>query len=397
VADVSDHVLDLRALVKRYGDVVALDQVSLAVPRGQVLAVVGPSGCGKTTLLQAVAGLTDVDAGEVLIDGTTVAGGGAWVPPERRRVGVVFQEHALFPHLTVADNVEFGLPRGRRRAARRREVLELVQLGHLADRYPHELSGGEQQRVALARALAPEPAVVLLDEPFSSLDTNLRAGLRRQTAEVLRSSGTTALFVTHDQQEALSIGDRVAVLHAGRIEQVGTPAAVFHAPISHFVATFLGEADMVRASATDGVASTAVGRLPVAGARDGTVDVMIRPHEVAMSAADDGNAVVAGSEFRGAYVLHELALDDGDRLRCEVAHMHALPAGTRVRVTVDAGHPMAAFAVVDHGVRATECHSHDDQPASGLSTDDQPAGGRSTGDQPAGGQSAGDQPTGSPA
>jgi iron(III) transport system ATP-binding protein len=339
-----DRVLDLNGVTKRYGDVVALDGVSLEVRRGEVLAVVGPSGCGKTTLLQVVAGLTTVDAGAIAIDGRAVAGSGAWVPPEHRRVGVVFQDHALFPHLTVADNVEFGIARDRDRRARRAEVLDLVRLDHLAERYPHELSGGEQQRVALARALAPRPAVVLLDEPFSSLDANLRVGLRQQTAAVLRAAGTTAVFVTHDQQEALSIGDRVAVLRAGRVEQVDRPPVVFHEPGTRFVATFIGEADLLTGHARDGVASTAVGEVPISGAPgDGEVEVMVRPHEVVAVPDASGAAVVVAGEFRGARIQHHIELDGGGRLRCEVPHTRAMVTGTRVRVTVDAGHPLAAF------------------------------------------------------
>ncbi|MBW3603990.1 MAG: ABC transporter ATP-binding protein [Actinobacteria bacterium] len=336
-------VVELAGVSRRYGNVVALDAVSLTVARGELLAVVGPSGCGKTTLLQVVAGLTAPDAGSVRIVDRVVVDGDVWVPPERRRVGVVFQDHALFPHLTVADNVAFGVPRGRGRAARRDEALDLVRLRHLVDRYPHELSGGEQQRVALARALAPAPEVVLLDEPFSSLDANLRTDLRQQTAAVLRAAGTTAIFVTHDQTEALSIGGRVAVLRAGRVEQCAEPETVFHAPTTRFAATFLGEADMVRGTARAGIADTPVGRLPVDDRLSGAVDVMVRPHEVAMVAAADGDARVERVEFRGATVLHVLALDAGLHLRCEIAHERQLPVGTRVRVTVDAGHPFAAF------------------------------------------------------
>jgi iron(III) transport system ATP-binding protein len=341
-------VVDLRGVTKRYRDVVALDDLSLQVKPREVLAVVGPSGCGKTTLLHVVAGLADVDGGTVDVAGRRVAGGGAWVPPEHRRVGVVFQEHALFPHLTVAGNVEFGLPRGRDRAARRGEVLDLVRLGHLADRYPHELSGGEQQRIALARALAPRPAVVVLDEPFSSLDANLRIGLRQQTAAVLRDAGTTAVFVTHDQQEALSIGDRVAVLHRGRLEQADRPHVVFHAPRTRFVATFIGEADLLPGHARDGLVSTVVGALPVNGViAEGACDVMVRPHEVVVEADPAGGAVVASTEFRGAHVQHLIELDGGYRLRCDVPHARALTTGARVRVTVDAGHALAVFPAVD--------------------------------------------------
>ncbi|HSJ43407.1 MAG TPA: ABC transporter ATP-binding protein [Euzebyales bacterium] len=339
-----DRVLQLEDATKRYGDVTALNGVSLAARRGELLAVVGPSGCGKTTLLHVIAGLTDVDAGRVTIGGRVVAGAGAWVPPEDRRVGIVFQEHALFPHLTVADNVSFGLPRGAGRRARCAEALDLVHLAHMGDRYPHELSGGEQQRVALARALGPRPTVVLLDEPFSNLDANLRVRLRRETAAVLRASGTTAVFVTHDRQEALSIGDRVAVLNDGRLEQVDRPEVVFHVPRTRFVATFIGEADLLAGEVRGCVADTVVGALPVTGVdADGRVDVMVRPHEVVVEIAGDANATVGHGEFRGAHVLHVLVLDGGGELRCEVPHTRALEEGARVRVSVDASHLLAAF------------------------------------------------------
>ncbi len=341
-------VLSLRGVTRRYDGTAAVDDVDLDVHRGEVVAVVGPSGCGKTTLLQAIAGLTGVDAGRVEIDGQVVTeAGGHWTPPEQRRVGVVFQEHALFPHLTVAENVEFGLVelRGRReRSARRDEVLRLVRLSALADRYPHELSGGEQQRVALARALAPRPALLLFDEPFSSLDPNLRVELRRQTARVLRETGATAVFVTHDREEALSIGDRVAVLHDGRLEQLDTPEAVFHSPTTRFVARFVGEADLLPGDARDGVATTAAGELRLAGpALDGPVDVMVRPHEVVLG---EGDVVgeVRTSEFRGGLVQVELVLDDGSRLRSDVPHDLAPTVGQRVALTVQAGHPLASFA-----------------------------------------------------
>lgn len=342
-------VLALRSVTRRYGDVVAIDGIDLDVHRGEVVAVVGPSGCGKTTLLQVVAGLTGVDHGRVELGGAVVtAAGGAFVPPERRRVGVVFQDHALFPHLTVAENVEFGLVdrRDRReRAARGRQVLELVRLTRLADRYPHELSGGEQQRVALARALAPRPTLLLFDEPFSSLDPNLRVDLRRQTARVLRETGATAVFVTHDREEALSLGDRVVVLHDGRVEQVAEPETVFHSPATPFVARFVGEADLLPGDAVDGIATTAAGRLRLAGpATAGPVDVMIRPHEVQLRPDGPVTAEVVDREFRGGLVQLVLGLEDGTRLRCDVPHAVAPPLGQPVALAVDAGHPLASFA-----------------------------------------------------
>ncbi|MFW6091249.1 MAG: ABC transporter ATP-binding protein, partial [Actinomycetota bacterium] len=308
-------VLRLENLVKRFDDGVAVDDISLEVAAGELLALVGPSGCGKSTLLRLIAGLSPPDSGRVLIDGREVAGPGTWVPAERRGVGMVFQDHALFPHLSVRDNVAFGLARrapGRR--ARIDEVLDLVGLGSLAERFPHELSGGEVQRVALARALAPEPAVVLLDEPFSDLDRNLRTRVRDDVVGVLRTAGTTGVFVTHDQEEALAVGDRVAVACAGRLEQVGLPETVFHAPATRFVATFMGEADFLPGRRDGTTAATPWGTVPVlvpepGGALDAAgVDVMVRPDDVHFSPDPAGAAVVRRAEFRGSFVVYHLDL-----------------------------------------------------------------------------------------
>ena len=224
--------LVLDDVTKTYGGTVAASSLDLTAAPGELVTLIGPSGCGKSTTLRLVAGLERPDAGTIRIAGDVVAGGGTWQPPERRRVGLVFQDHALFPHLTVAQNIAFGLDKMPRRSAPpgSARCSSWSGSGHLAARYPHELSGGEQQRVALARALAPRPAVVLLDEPFSSLDENLRAQVRADTVAVLRETGTTAMLVTHDQTEALSIGDRVVVMRDGVIEQVDTPEKVFEAP-----------------------------------------------------------------------------------------------------------------------------------------------------------------------
>ncbi|MFN2497394.1 MAG: ABC transporter ATP-binding protein, partial [Pseudonocardiaceae bacterium] len=238
--------LAVRGVVKSFGATTVLRGVDLSVPKGALAAVLGPSGCGKTTLLRVVAGFDRADAGEVVIGGRLVSGPGVAVPPERRRVGMVPQEGALFPHLSVAGNVGFGLPR-RQRTSRVAEMLDLVGLGGYGARMPHELSGGQQQRVALARALAPGPALVLLDEPFSALDTGLRAALREDVRRALHATGATAVLVTHDQQEALSTADLVAVLQAGTIVQAGPPAELYQAPRDLDVATFLGEAVLLDA------------------------------------------------------------------------------------------------------------------------------------------------------
>ena len=336
--------LRLAGVSKSYGATVAADALDLEVRAGQIVTVIGPSGCGKSTLLRLVAGLERPDAGSVEVDGEQVAGPGRFVPPERRRVGLVFQDHALFPHLSVARNVAFGLerlPRDQRRA-RVEEVLALVRLTHLAARYPHELSGGEQQRVALARALAPRPGVVLLDEPFSSLDENLRAQVRAELVGVLRATGTTAVLVTHDQTEALSIGDRVVVMCEGRIEQDDTPQGVFERPATRFTASFMGDADFLPAhvhrallTCELGVVSTVPGWSGV----DADVEVVLRPHEVALSAVRSGGAdgVVTAVEYHGAFVLHMVRLGSGRTVRSWQPHAVRHPVGTEVEATVVPG------------------------------------------------------------
>ncbi|HSV86033.1 MAG TPA: ABC transporter ATP-binding protein, partial [Levilinea sp.] len=237
----SDTIIKLHNVSKRFNGHQAVQDLSLSVMHGELLALLGPSGCGKTTTLRLIAGLEQPDYGTVMIRGRTVAGG-SWVPPEKRGVGFVFQDYALFPHMTVWDNVAFGLSHIKRqdRIEKVRMPLELVGLADVAARYPHELSGGQQQRVALARALAAEPAVVLLDEPFSNLDADLRAQMRVQVRSILKEVSATAVFVTHDQEEALFMGDRIAVLHSGRLEQVAAPEDLYLAPASRFIAEFIG-------------------------------------------------------------------------------------------------------------------------------------------------------------
>jgi iron(III) transport system ATP-binding protein len=272
-------------LTKSYGDTPVLRGVDLHVAAGTLTAVLGPSGCGKTTLLRLIAGFDRPDAGTVVLDGQAVVDGRHWVPPERRRIGYVAQEGALFPHLTVGDNIRFGLARRERRAASRVvELLELVGLdpGH-ARRYPHQLSGGQQQRVALARALAPRPRAVLLDEPFSSLDTGLRDSTRRAVVGALEAAATTAVLVTHDQAEALSLAAQVAVLRGGLLAQVGSPVDLYRTPVDPQLATFLGEAVLVPAVVRGGVAACPLGRLAVRpGTPDGPARAMIRPEQIAV-------------------------------------------------------------------------------------------------------------------
>jgi iron(III) transport system ATP-binding protein len=318
--------LVVRGLGKSFGDLPVLRGVDLAVPQGALAALLGPSGCGKTTLLRIVAGFERADRGTVALDGRVITDARSSLPPERRRVGIVPQEGALFPHLTVGGNVGFGLAR-RDRAARVQEVLELVGLAGLAARMPAELSGGQQQRVALARALAPQPALVLLDEPFSALDSGLRAAIRQDVRELLRAAGTTALLVTHDQQEALSMADLVAVMRDGVVVQCAPPAELYAAPSDVGVATFVGDAVVLPAVASDGAAVSALGRLPVtgqhpAGARG---HVVIRPEQVVLGPAGDGvPATVLRTVFYGHDALVHLDLG-GDVPTVITARAHGTP------------------------------------------------------------------------
>ncbi|KGN31147.1 ABC transporter [Knoellia sinensis KCTC 19936] len=358
--------LDLTGVSKSYGDTPAVRALDLSVAQGEILALIGPSGCGKSTLLRLVAGLERPDQGTLRVGGEVVAGTASavpnspnssvghapvtraqWVPPEKRRVGLVFQEHALFPHLSVGDNIRFGLDGVRRteQDARVREVLDLVHLPHVADRYPHELSGGEQQRIALARALAPRPAVVLMDEPFSSLDESLRARVRTDTVDILRATGTTAVLVTHDQTEALTVGDRIGVMRDGVIEQLGTPVQVFERPVSRFVASFMGDADFLPSSVDEHGLACELGLVTVQ-TDVADAEVVVRPHEVSLTLPGpetDGAehhgalAVVDRVEYHGAFILHTVLLPSGRTVRSWQPHSIRYPVGTKVFASIHPG------------------------------------------------------------
>jgi iron(III) transport system ATP-binding protein len=338
----SDLAIDARSVEKAFGRTRAVDGATLRVGHGELVALLGPSGSGKTTLLRVLAGFERPDAGRVAIGGRAVAGEGAWVEPERRRIGMVFQDGALFPHLTVAGNVAFGASR----AERVPECLELVGLADRAGRYPHELSGGERQRTALARALAADPEVVLLDEPFAALDAGLRESLRQQVTEILRTAGTSALLVTHDQAEALSLAGTVAVMRAGRVEQVGTPEEIYERPQSRWLAEFLGDAEVLPGSASGGVVECELGRFGAAPELAGPVEVVIRPESVAIGSGPgrepDAQAVVIGRSFYGHDQLVHLELPSGLRLRSRRLGFPAWHPGDRVRVWIDG--PVSAIA-----------------------------------------------------
>lgn len=333
----------LKGVTKRYGPVEAVRDLTLDVYEGELFVLLGPSGCGKTTTLRLVAGLERPDAGEIEVGGRVVAGS-RWVPPEARGIGMVFQDYALFPHLRVADNVAFGLRGLRRKEAAQRveEVLSLVGLVEAAARYPHELSGGEQQRVALARALAPRPRVLLLDEPLSNLDAELRARMRDELRRILKEAGATTLFVTHDQAEAFALADRIGVLSRGRLWQVGSPEEIYHAPACRFVADFVGEATFLAGRVRAHRVLTELGEFPGNSLPEGSrVELMLRPSDLRIVPDPDGSAVVVARYFRGSETLYDVRLPSGAVVRASLPGS-TLPLQTRVRIE-PASHRVVIF------------------------------------------------------
>ena len=332
-----DVALRVTGLQKSFGALRAVDRADLRVPAGEICALLGPSGCGKTTTLRMIAGLERPDAGEIVVGGRVLSGGGRSVPAEDRRIGMVFQDYALFPHMDVAGNVGYGLGR-RPDPGRVREAVELVGLAGFERRPVHELSGGQQQRVALARALAPTPDLVLLDEPFSNLDAGLRDRLRQQVSEILRTANVTALFVTHDQEEAMSIAERVAVMRDGRVEQTGTPEEVYLRPSSRWMARFLGDVEVLPGEARAGHARCELGSLPASPDLDGAVDVLVRPESVAIGVsgpASAASAEVVTRRFFGHDQLVALRLSSGHVVSSRRLGFPAWHPGDHVHVWIE--------------------------------------------------------------
>ena len=350
----TDPILCLRDVTKEFGRETAVRDVTLDVQDGELLTLLGPSGCGKTTTLRIMAGLERPTKGRVTLAGDAVAEPGEFVGPEERGVGIVFQDFALFPHLTVAENVAFGLTDDDQATtdARVTELLDLVDLDGMGERAIDQLSGGQQQRVALARSLAPEPDILLLDEPFSNLDVRLRVEMREEVRRILKEAGVTAVSVTHDQEEALSISDRVAVMNDGRIEQVGDPEAVFEHPESRFVASFLGQAGFLSARVSTESIDTAIGSFPrdlLKGLEDGyagaMVDVLVRPDDLRATPAnpDTSDGVVVRRQYTGPSFIYHVELDNGDTVRCLHNHAENFEVGDHVRVDLVADHSLAWY------------------------------------------------------
>lgn len=334
--------LSLTAVHKRYGATPVLHDVTLELGAGEIGCVLGPSGCGKTTLLRLIAGFEQPDTGRISSGDHLLADGEQMMRPEQRRIGMVFQDHALLPHLSVAGNVGFGLRHldKRSREQRIRWALELVGLAAYADAFPHALSGGQAQRVALARSLAPEPQMILLDEPFSNLDTELRERLSQEVREILKAAGMTALMVTHDQLEAFAVADRIAVMSAGQIQQWDTPYNLYHRPANRFVARFVGEGVLLpgRPVDSDGV-DTELGRLrgERVGATSEEVDVLLRPDDIIHDDASPQQAIVRRKAFRGAQILYTLELPSGARILSLVPshHNHQIGEPIGIRMATD--------------------------------------------------------------
>ncbi len=349
-----DTVLEISGVTKRFGPEAAVEDLSLTIEDGELLTFLGPSGCGKTTTLRLIAGLAGPTEGTLSIAGETVAGDGAFLAPENRDVGLVFQNFALFPHLDVAENIAFGIADWETADRERRvdELLELVGLKAHREKMPSQLSGGQQQRVALARSLAPEPDVLLLDEPFSNLDVRLRVEMREEVRRILKEAGVTAVSVTHDQEEALSISDRVAIINNGHLEQVGKPEVVFENPESKFVADFLGRASFVTGRVRGDIVETPLGTLTAAQIRgplrdyDGAqIDVLLRPDDLegtpAEASAADGHIV--HRQYNGPSFVYRVELTDGGVVRCLHNHAETFEHGQPVTVDIIAEHPLAWY------------------------------------------------------
>ncbi|MFB6075440.1 MAG: ABC transporter ATP-binding protein [Haloarculaceae archaeon] len=354
VEDPSATVLELDGVTKRYGSETAVDDLSLSVHDGELLTLLGPSGCGKTTTLRMIAGLERPTAGTISLGGEVVADADAARKPEERDVGIVFQDFALFPHLDVQENVAFGiegLPDDERER-RVEELLDLVDLADHREKMPAQLSGGQQQRVALARSLAPRPDVLLLDEPFSNLDVRLRVEMREEVRRILKRAGVTAVSVTHDQEEALSISDRVAIMNDGAVEQVGDPGAVFENPESRFVASFLGRASFLPARVGEGSIETPIGTYdadllngPVDAYEGAHVDVLVRPDDLRATPAPEAEAdgYVVHRQYNGPSFVYRVELHSGDVVRCLHNHTETFEPGEPVRVELRADHPLAWY------------------------------------------------------
>jgi len=346
-------VLSLNGVRHAYGARATVDGLDLALSTGSICCLLGPSGCGKTTVLRCIGGFEPLAGGDIRIAGEVVSGPGRHLPPEQRRIGMVFQDYALFPHLSIERNVAFGTHGSAEDQARVDRLLDMVGLKSHAQRYPHELSGGQQQRVALARALAPQPRLLLMDEPFSNLDVDLREQLATEVREILKATHTTAVFVTHDQNEAFAMADEIAVMSDGRIQQIDTAYNLYHSPASRFVADFIGQGVFVRGtvmaerqllieigavSALEDIRYASDGRPCPTGSQ---IDVLLRPDDVVHDDTSSAQGIVRHKAFRGAQILYTLELASGTRVLSMVPSHHNHRLGEAIGIRLDLDHLIA--------------------------------------------------------
>lgn len=345
-----DVLLQLEQVKQSYGQRIVIDDLSLVLEEGEIGCLLGSSGCGKTTALRCIAGFESISAGKIRLNGVCVSSAEIFIPPEQRQIGMVFQDYALFPHLDVAKNIGFGLHRLSRSERERRveELLSVVQLTNVSKQYPHELSGGQQQRVALARALAPKPALLLLDEPFSNLDVSLREQLSLEVRDIIKKQGITAILVTHDQAEAFAIADKIGVMHQGRIQQWDTAFNLYHRPVNRFVANFIGQGAFVTGVVVDSQhveieLGTLKGEMSRQWNEGCLVDVLLRPDDIVHDDQSSLKATVAHKAFRGAEILYTLHLGSGVKVLALVPSHHNHKIGEKIGIKLDVDH-IVAFA-----------------------------------------------------
>jgi iron(III) transport system ATP-binding protein len=336
-------LLSLRGLACGYPGQKVVQNLNLHLKPGDIGCLLGPSGCGKTTTLRAIAGFEPVLEGEVELAGQVISRAGHTLAPEKRRIGMVFQDYALFPHLNVADNVAFGIRQHPQREQITGELLEMVKLGHLARRYPHELSGGQQQRVSLARALAPEPQLLLLDEPFSNLDVELRRSLSQEVRDILKARGTSAILVTHDQEEAFAVSDQVGVFKQGHLEQWDTPYNLYHEPLTPFVASFVGQGYFIRGQLlSPQTVQTELGLIQgnraYAWPTGSAVDLLLRPDDIVYDPQSPLKARITGRTFLGGSFLYRLQMATGSQLEALLPSHVDQPTGAEIGIRVAADH-----------------------------------------------------------
>ncbi len=335
-------ILDVSKLTLAFGGKTVLQDFGFRLEEGETACLLGHSGCGKTTALRAVAGFEQPDSGRIALKGKTLSDGPVFVPPHLRRIGMVFQDYALFPHLTVAQNIAFGLSRSSsaERSKRVGGLLELIGLPEYGKHYPHQLSGGQQQRIALARALAPKPELILLDEPFSNLDADLRARLSKEVRNLLKQEQTSAILVTHDQQEAFAMADKIGIMHEGRLKQWDTPYNLYHRPADAFTARFIGTGVMLRGKVSgDRCVELAIGEfcgtVPLNCRSCGEVDVLIRPDDIIHDDDSPFTAEVLDKDFKGGYFIYTLKLNSGETVAAHVAGHHDHPVGSRIGIRME--------------------------------------------------------------